>query len=203
MQDQSGAHPVAPEGSRLRSMPATSGGSATTPRAPGQDRPRTVPSGTTRPDRPRATPQAPGYGVPQVSPAWAPDHNRPRAARQVSAACRPHAAPRAPGQERPHIVPIGTVRPDRPRAIPQAPDQDVPWANPAQAPGADRPCAVVATASAADASHVLSPAPGPDSSRRVPLAGPRPTLVTPPTPPHQEHDPCLCLTPNQAAAALS
>ncbi len=203
MQDQSGAHPVAPEGSRLRSMPATSGGSATTPRAPGQDRPRTVPPGTVRPDRPCATPQAPGYGVPQSTSVWAPDHNRPRAARQVSAACRPYPAQRAPGQERPHIVPIGAVRPDRPRATLEAPDQDVPWATLAQAPGADRPRAVVAIAAAADASHVLPPAPGPDRSRRVPTAGPRPTLVTPPTPPHQEHDPCLCRTPNQAAAALS
>ena len=42
MQDKSGAHAVAPDGSRLGIMPTTSGGVATLPRAPDQDVPRAV-----------------------------------------------------------------------------------------------------------------------------------------------------------------
>ena len=56
MRDKSGAHHVAPDGSRLAILPTTSGGTATLPRAPGQDRPRPASSGAARPDRPRATP---------------------------------------------------------------------------------------------------------------------------------------------------
>ena len=121
MQDMSGAHAVAPDGSRLGIMPTTSGGVATLPRAPG--------------------------------------HGRPLAASS------------------------GAARHDRPCATLRAPDQDVPWARPARAPGSDRPRAVAATAAAADGSHVLPPAAGPDSSHRGPAAGPPPTSVTDPTMP--------------------
>ena len=183
MQDKSGAHSVAPDGSRLGIMPTTSGGIATSPRAPGQHRPRIVPSGTARPDRPCATPRAPGADVPPATPAGAPGQHRPRAAQRAHDHCRSRPAPTAPGQDRPLAASSGVAGPDRPGATLRAPDQNVPWALAARAPGADRLCAVAATVAAADGPHVLPPAAGSDSSHRGPAAGPRLTSVTTPTSP--------------------
>ena len=241
MQDMSGAHSVAPDGSRLGIMPTTSGGVATTPRAPGQDRPLAVSSDTVRPDRPRATPRAPGADVPPATTAGAPGQHRLRAVSSASdhdRSCARHQ--KAPGQDRPRTASSGAARPDRPRATPRAPgadvppatmagapgqyrpsaaqwapdhfrsrpvptapdrdrplaassdgvghdrpratltapDQDVPRTLAVRAPGSDRPRAVAATVAAADASHVLPPAAGPDSSHRGPAAGLPPTSVT-------------------------
>ncbi len=139
MQDKSGAHSVAPDGSRLGIMPTTSGGIATTPRAPGQDRPRTVPHSTARPDRPRATPRAPGADVPPATTAGAPGQRRPRAVPPPSDHDRSRVRhQKAPGQGRPRIVPSGTAGPDRPGATPRAPGADVPPANAAGVPGQHR-----------------------------------------------------------------
>ena len=142
MQDMSGAHSVAPDGSRLGIMPTTSGGVATTPRAPGQDRPRTASSGAARPDRPRATPRAPGTDVPPATTAGAPGQCRLRAVPSASdhdRSCARHQ--KAPGQDQPRTASSGAARPGRPRATPRAPGTDVPPATPAGAPGQDRPSA--------------------------------------------------------------
>ena len=136
MQDMSGAHSVAPDGSRLGIMPTTSGGVATTPRAPGQDRPRTASSGAARPDRPRATPRAPGADVPPATTAGAPGQCRLRAVPSASdhdRSCAWHQ--KAPGQDRPRTASSGAARPCRPRATPRAPGTDVPPATAAGAPG--------------------------------------------------------------------
>ena len=138
MRDKSGAHYVAPDGSRLAIVPTTSGGSATLPRAPGQDRPRTASSGAARPGRPRATPRAPDQDVPQTLAAWAPGADRPRAAPCQPVPDRPCAVQMAPGHDRPRTASSGAARPDRPRATPRAPGADVPPATPAGAPGRHR-----------------------------------------------------------------
>ncbi len=106
MQDKSGAHPVAPDGSRLGIMPATSGGVATQPRAPGQERPPGAPSGVPRPDRPRATPQAPDQDVPWAMPAQAPGSDRSSALFATAAAPdSPHVLHPAPGPDSSHRGP--------------------------------------------------------------------------------------------------
>ena len=211
MRDKSGAHHVAPDGSRLGIMPTTSGGIATTPRAPGQDRPRTVPPGTARPDRlratlrapdqdvprtlavrapgsdrPCATLRAPGADVPPATTAGAPGQDRLRAAQRAQDHCRSRpGAPTAPGQDRPLAAPSGVAWPDRPCATLRAPDQNVPRTLAVRAPGSDRPRAVAATAAAADESHVSPLAAGSDSSHRGSAAGPPPTsLTTHTTPAH-------------------
>ncbi len=137
MRDKSGAHPVAPDGSRLGIMPTTSGGVATLPRAPGQDRPRTVPYSTARPGRPRATLRAPDQDVPQAFAARAPGSDRPSAAPRVPILDRSRPVPRAPGYGRPPAA-LRAARHDRLCATPRAPGADVPPATPAGAPGQHR-----------------------------------------------------------------
>ena len=111
MQDMSGAHSVAPDGSRLGIMPTTSGGVATSPRAPGQERPRTVPHSTARPDCLCATPRAPGADVPPASVAGAPGQYRLSAAPSVPVLDRSRPVQRAPGRSPRHPARQGmTVR---------------------------------------------------------------------------------------------
>ncbi len=138
MRDKSGAHHVAPDGSRLAILPTTSGGTATLPRAPGQDRPRTASSGAARPDRPRATPRAPDQDVPQALVARVPGSDRPSAAPRVPVSDRLRPVQKAPGQDRPRTASSDVVRPGRPRATPRAPGADVPPATSAGAPGQHR-----------------------------------------------------------------
>ena len=178
MRDKSGAHHVAPDGSRLAILPTTSGGTATLPRAPGQDRPRTASSGAARPDRPRATPRAPDQDVPQALVARVPGSDRPSAAPRVPVSDRLRPVQKAPGQDRPRTASSDVVRPGRPRATPRAPDQDVPQALVARVPGSDRPSAVAAAAAVPDGPRVSHPVAGPDSSHRGPAAGPRLTSLT-------------------------
>ena len=141
MQDMSGAHSVAPDGSRLGIMPTTSGGVATSPRAPGQERPRTVPHSTARPDCLCATPRAPGADVPPASVAGAPGQYRLSAAPSVPVLDRSRPVQRAPGRDRPLAASSGAARHDRPCATLRAPGVDVPPATSAGAPGQHRPSA--------------------------------------------------------------
>ena len=153
MRDKSGA-PRAPTGSGLGITPAISGGLATTPRAPGHDRPLTA-LRAARHDRPCATPRAPGADVPPTTTAGAPGPHRPS------------AAPRAPGHGRPRAASSDAARHDRPCATLRAPGHDVPLASAARVPGHGRPGAGLAPAAAPDRSPVsLPPAAGHDRSRR-------------------------------------
>ena len=82
--------------------------------------------------------QAPGSAATRLIVPWAMPLRPPRTLAQAPVLPdRSRPAQTVPGQERPPGAPSGVPRPDRPRAIPQAPDQDVPWAMPAQAPGSD------------------------------------------------------------------
>ena len=142
MRDKSGAHRVAPDGSRLGIMPTTSGGIATLPRAPGHERPSGTSSGVPGHDRPRATPRAPDRDVPRTFTARAPGSDRPSAAPCVPVSDRFRPVQKAPGHGRPSGTLSGVSGHDRPRATPRAPGADVPPATTARAPGQHRLSAV-------------------------------------------------------------
>ncbi len=145
MRDMSGAQCV-PAGSSLGITPASSGGSATLPRAPGHERPRTAPSGAARHGRLSAASTAPGYDVPRTTPVRAPGYD-----------CQ-SAAPRAPGPDVPLATTARTPRHDRLSAAQLVPEYN-------------RSGATLAAASVPDYSPVSLPlAPGHDCSRRAPIA---------------------------------
>ena len=156
MRDKSGAQ-RAPAGSCLGITPADHGGAATTPRAPGHERPPAAPRAAGH-GRLSAASTAPGYDVPLATTAGAPGHDCLSAAQQ------------APGPDVPLATTARAPRRDRLSAAPLVPDHN-------------RSGATLAAASVPDRSHVSPPpAPGHDRSRRVPIAaGSPPASVTHPT----------------------
>ncbi len=152
MRDKSGAQ-QAPAGSGLGITPADHGGIATTPRAPGHERPPAAQRAAGH-SRLSAALQAPGADVPLATAAGAPGQY-----------CL-SADPRAPG----HGTPSATQRVaehDRLSAALQAPEPDYPRAAPAAASVPDHP-------------HVSPPlAPAHDRSRHASIAaGAPPASVT-------------------------
>ncbi len=156
MRDKSGAQ-RAPAGSGLGSTPANSGGAATTPRAPGHERPSAAPHAAGH-GRLSAASTAPGYDVPRATAVRAPGHDRLSAAQQ------------APGPDVPLATPARALRHDRLSAAPPVPEHN-------------RSGAARAAASVPDHSPVSPPlASGHDRSRRGPVvAGSPPASVTHPT----------------------
>ena len=156
MRDKSGAQ-RAPAGSCLGITPADHGGAATTPRAPGHERPPAAQPAAGH-GRLSAASTAPGYDVPRATMARAPGHDRLSAAQQ------------APGPDVPLATTARAPRRDRLSAAPLVPDHN-------------RSGATLAAASVPDHSHVSPPpAPGHDRSRRVPVAAGSPSAsVTHPT----------------------
>ena len=128
MQELPGAPGTARQGRTGTSVPATRGGVATQPRAPGHGRPpaaqRAAGHGCLS-----AASGAPGADVPLASTAGAPGQH-----------CL-SAVPRAPGHGRP-LAALSAARHDRPRATHRAPGADVPLATTARAPGQHRLSAV-------------------------------------------------------------
>ena len=116
-------------------MLVNSGGTATQPRAPGHERPRTASSGAARHGRLSAATRAPGADVPPATTAGAPGQY-----------CQ-SAAPRAPGHSRPLAITAGVSGHDRLSAALRAPDADVASAISATVPRQHRPSAApIATA---------------------------------------------------------
>ena len=122
MQELPGAPGTARQGRTGTSVPATRGGVATQPRAPGHGRPPAAQRAAGH-GRLSAASKAPGYDVPLAITTRAPGHD-----------CL-SAVPRAPGHGRPLAALSSAVGHDRPRATPQAPGADVPLASTAGAPG--------------------------------------------------------------------
>ena len=128
MQELPGAPGTARQGRTGTSVPATRGGVATQPRAPGHGRPPAAQRAAGH-GRLSAASKAPGYDVPLAITARAPGHD-----------CL-SAVPRAPGHGRP-LAALSAARHDRPRATLRAPGVDVPLATTARAPGQHRLSAV-------------------------------------------------------------
>ena len=150
MRDMSNAH-AARTGSSLGITPASSGGNATLPRAPGHERPRTASSGAARHGRLSAASTAPGYDVPRASTARAPGHD-----------CQ-SAAPRAPGPDAPLATTASASRHDRLSAAQLVLEHN-------------RSGATLAAAAVLDRSLVsLPPVSGHDCSRRGPHAAGSPS----------------------------
>ena len=141
MRDKSGA-PRAPAGSGLGILPAISGGLATTPRAPGHERPSAAQRAAGH-GRLSAAATAPGYDVPRATTVRAPGHD-----------CL-SAAQKAPGPDVPCATTARAPRHDRLSAAPLVPEHN-------------RSGAPSAAAAAPDRSPVSLPlAPGHDCSRRA------------------------------------
>ena len=133
MQELPGAPGTARQGRTGTSVPATRGGVATQPRAPGHGRPPAAPRAAGH-GRLSAATGAPGADVPLATTARAPGQH-----------CL-SAVPRAPGHGRP-LAALSAARHDRPCATHKAPGHDEPLASTAGAPGYDRLSAVaIATA---------------------------------------------------------
>ena len=128
MQELPGAPGTARQGRTGTSVPATRGGVATQPRAPGHGRPPAAQRAAGH-GRLSAASGAPGADVPLASTAGAPGQH-----------CL-SAVPRAPGHGRP-LAALSAARHDRPRATHRAPGADVPLATTARAPGQHRLSAV-------------------------------------------------------------
>ena len=128
MQELPGAPGTARQGRTGTSVPATRGGVATQPRAPGHGRPPAAQRAAGH-GRLSAATGAPGADVPLASTAGAPGQH-----------CL-SAVPRAPGHGRP-LAALSAARHDRPRATLRAPGADVPLATTARAPGQHRLSAV-------------------------------------------------------------
>ena len=129
MQELPGAPGTARQGRTGTSVPATRGGVATQPRAPGHGRPPAAPRAAGH-GRLSAATGAPGADVPLATTARAPGQH-----------CL-SAVPRAPGHGRPLAAQSSAVGHDRPCATLTAPGHDVPLASTARAPGYDRLSAV-------------------------------------------------------------
>ena len=160
MQELPGAPGTARQGRTGTNVPATRGGVATQPRAPGHGRPPAAPRAAGH-GRLSAATGAPGADVPLATTARAPGQH-----------CL-SAVPRAPGHGRP-LAALSAARHDRPCATLRAPGADVPPATPAGAPGQHR-LSAVAIATAALPAGVNRPRQG--VLPRVP-ANPR-TLIYP------------------------
>ena len=133
MQELPGAPGTARQGRTGTNVPATRGGVATQPRAPGHGRPPAAPRAAGH-GRLSAATGAPGADVPLATRARAPGQH-----------CL-SAVPRAPGHGRP-LAALSAARHDRPCATHKAPGHDEPLASTAGAPGYDRLSAVaIATA---------------------------------------------------------
>ena len=128
MQELPGAPGTARQGRTGTSVPATRGGVATQPRAPGHGRPPAAQRAAGH-GRLSAATGAPGADVPLASTAGAPGQH-----------CL-SAVPRAPGHGRP-LAALSAARHDRPCATHRAPGADVPLATTAKAPGQHRLSAV-------------------------------------------------------------
>ena len=128
MQELPGAPGTARQGRTGTSVPATRGGVATQPRAPGHGRPPAAQRAAGH-GRLSAATGAPGADVPLASTAGAPGQH-----------CL-SAVPRAPGHGRP-LAALSAARHDRPCATLRAPGADVPLATTARAPGQHRLSAV-------------------------------------------------------------
>ena len=126
------------------------GGTATQPRAPGHDRPRTASSGAARHGRPRATLRAPGADVPPTITAGAPGQY-----------CL-SAALRAPGHGSPLAISAEAPCRDRLSAVPPAPDHDRSDARHTMAPGHGRPLAASSDVVRHDRPRATTRAPGAD-----------------------------------------
>ena len=160
MRDMSSAQ-VARTGSGLGITPAESGGAATTPRAPGHERPPAAPRAAGH-GRLSAASTAPGYDVPRVTTVRSPGHDRLSAAQQ------------APGPDVPLATSARTPLHDCLSAAQQAPDHHYPSAEPAAVSVPDH--------------TPVSPPPvsAHDRSRHAPVAaGSPPASVTHPTTPEE------------------
>ena len=124
MQDYPGAPGTARQGRTGTIVPATRGGVATQPRAPGHGRPLAAQPAAGH-GRLSAALEAPGYDVPLATTARAPGHD-----------CL-SAVPRAPGHGRPLAAQRAAGR-DRLRVAFGAPGDDEPLATTARAPGHHR-----------------------------------------------------------------
>ena len=121
MQELPGAPGTARQGRTGTNVPATRGGVATQPRAPGHGRPPAAPRAAGH-GRLSAATGAPGADEPLATTARAPGQH-----------CL-SAVPRAPGHGRP-LAALSAARHDRPCATHKAPGHDVPLASTAGAPG--------------------------------------------------------------------
>ena len=149
MRDTASA-PRAPTGSSLGILPAISGGLATTPRAPGHERPSAAQRAAEH-GRLSAAATAPGYDIPRATTVRAPGHD-----------CL-SAAQKAPGPDVPRATTARALRHDRLSAAPLVPEH-----NRSGAPSA---------AASAPAHSPVSPPPvvGHDCSRRASAAAGSPS----------------------------
>ena len=177
MQELPGAPGTARQGRTGTSVPATRGGVATQPRAPGHGRPPAAQRAAGH-GRLSAASGAPGADVPLASTAGAPGqhclsavprapgHGRPLAALSAARHDRPRATLRAPGADVPLATTAGAPGQHRLSAVPPAPDHDRSRARHPKAPGHGRPLAAPSGVVGHDRLCATLTAPGHD----VPLA---------------------------------
>ena len=191
MQDHPGAPGTARQEYTRTIVSTNDGGVATTPRAPGHDRPRAASSDAARHGRLSAASTAPGADVPPATTAGAPGQY-----------CL-SAAPRAPGHGRPLAITAGVSGHDRLSAVPPAADHDRsavrhtmapgqgrPRATSSDVAGPGRPCATPRAPGADVPSATAAGAPGPHRLRAVAIA-----TVASPAGPHRLHQAILPRTP--------
>ena len=144
MQDHPGAPGTARQESTRTIVSTYDGGTATQPRAPGHERPRTASSGAARHGRLSAASTAPGADIPRATSARAPGQY-----------CQ-SAALRAPGHGRPLAITAGVPCHDRLSAAPRALADDAAPAATATVPNHHRPSAApIATVSSPAGQHRL------------------------------------------------
>ncbi len=173
MQELPGAPGTARQGRTGTSVPATRGGVATQPRAPGHGRPPaaqraaghgrlSAASGAPGADVPLATTaRAPGQHCLSAVPR-APGHGRPLAALSAARHDRPCATHRAPGADVPLATTARAPGQHRLSAVPPAPDHDRSRARHPKAPGHGRPLAALSSAVGHDRLRATIRAPGHD-----------------------------------------